>query len=143
MIKKKAKSKKAAKKVSKKRTPRKQLDPAKVRQEIAGMVKSGAKKITQAVISHAYNGELAPAKYLLEMAGVFPAMTDGSEASAEEDSLAKTLLDRLNIPDEPVVHDLYEKDEDVMVIPARSSKESATEQSENSEEAPKTLVGIE
>lgn len=77
---------------------KKKIDPAQVREELAGMVKSDAKNIAAAVIDHAKQGELAPAKYLLEMAGVFPATNDGEQATEEEDCLAKTLLDRLNIP---------------------------------------------
>ena len=48
-------------------------------------------------------------KYLFEMAEIYPASTDGSHASAEEDSLAKTLLHRLNLPEEPIARD--EEDE--------------------------------
>jgi hypothetical protein len=101
MIKKKAARarKTAAKKTDgKKTTKKKQKDPAQVREEIAGIVKSGAKGITKAVMDQAMHGELAPAKYLFEMAGVYPAVNDGEHATEEEDCLAKTLLDRLNLP---------------------------------------------
>jgi len=102
MTKKKAKTKKAEKtgkkSAKKKSTPKKQADAAQVRDTIAGMVKSGARKITKAVMVHALRGDLAPARYLLEMAGVYPAATDGSQATVEEDCLAKTLLDRMNAP---------------------------------------------
>src|SRR5437879_2310651 len=54
MKKKKAKGKTTVKKTEKKRvksvTAKKQLDPAKVREEIAGIVKAGAKGITKAVV---------------------------------------------------------------------------------------------
>jgi hypothetical protein len=54
------------------------------------------------------------------MAGVYPPSTDGNVSTTDEDCLAKTLLDRLNIPASPVVHDEREKEEDeeVVVIPA-------------------------
>ena len=52
----------------------------------------------------------------------------------KEESLAKTLLDRLNIPESPVFHDLYENGEDVMVIPARVA-EATSEKSEDHGEA--------
>ena len=107
------------------------------------MVKSKAKKITQAVISHAYNGELAPAKYLLEMAGVYPASVEESTSSADEESLAKTLLDRLNIPDNPVVHDEYEKGDEIVVIRPRLDEDSQTETEESGEKAKAALVGAE
>jgi hypothetical protein len=105
MTKKKAKGKKAGKtgkkSAKRKSTPKKQADAAQVHQTISGMVKSGAKKITAAVMVQACHGDLAPAKYLLEMAGIFPRATDGSQATTEEDCLAKTLLDRLSAPRKP------------------------------------------
>ncbi|GEM_PF-4393345 len=115
MIKKKAKSKAAAKKETKKRTRTKKAKTpancAEVRKDIAKIVKSGAKKITKAVMEQAMTGQLAPAKFLFEVAAIYPASTDGSEATTDEESLAKTLLDRLNIPDKPVGRD--EEDEPV------------------------------
>jgi hypothetical protein len=87
---------KEKKTVKKQCVVRKPKDTEKVRQEIAGMVKAGAKQITKAVMGHATNGELAQAKYLFEMAGIFPKPTEGDEATPEEDCLAKTLLDRIN-----------------------------------------------
>jgi hypothetical protein len=105
MTKKKAKGKKAEKtgkkSAKRKSTPRKQADAEQVHETISGMVKSGAKKITAAVMVQACHGDLAPAKYLLEMAGIYPRATDGSQATTEEDCLAKTLLDRLNAPRKP------------------------------------------
>ncbi len=95
---------KAAKKAAKKRAPRsrntkgKKSDPEQVRQDIAGMVKSGARGITKAVMARATNGCLARTKYLFEMAGIYPAATDGTQATQDEDCLAKTLLDRLTPP---------------------------------------------
>lgn len=118
--------KSSGKKPAKRRTSKKQMDATKVRQEIAGIVKSGAKGIAEAVMDQAMHGELAPAKYLFEMAGVYPPSTDGSLASTrEEESLAKTLLDRLNIPDHPVVAD--QEDEEFMVIAAKPVASEETE----------------
>lgn len=86
----------AGKKSAKKRSGHKKgTDPAQVREEIAGIVKSGAINITAAVMDQAMHGELAPAKYLFEMAGVYPPASDGTQATEEEDCLAKTLLDRV------------------------------------------------
>lgn len=133
----KKKAKKSSGKRAKRRvtTSKKQVDPAKVREEIAGMVKSGAKGITKAVIGHAMQGELAPAKFLFEMAGVYPPSGDGSFSTAEEDCLAKTLLDRLNIPDNPVVADQIEGEEMVMKPVARvESQEEEKQDEEKAEE---------
>jgi hypothetical protein len=88
---------------------KKTLDPAAVRKNIAQMVDWEAAVMVQAVIDEGKKGQLATVKYLLEMAEIYPASTDGSQASAEEDSLAKTLLHRLNLPEEPIGRD--EEDE--------------------------------
>ena len=114
-MKKKVKRKKAAtgaeKQKSTRKTPRakKQANPAEVRNDIAKIVKSGAKKITKAVMDQAMTGQLAPAKYLFEMAAIYPPSTDGSETTKDEDCFAKTLMDRLNLPDKPIALD--EEDE--------------------------------
>ena len=134
-MKKKAKKADTAKKTEKKavkRSPRgTKLDPAKVREEIAGMVKAGAKNITRAVMVQANQGQLAQAKYLLEMAGVYPVVTDMSQTSDREESLAETLLDRLKIPKTPVVHDELQKEEDE---DSNQPKKEVAEDSEDKDE---------
>jgi len=112
MIKKKAKSKAATRKTAKKKSSpksKKERNPAGVRNDIAKIVESGARKITKAVMDQAMTGQLAPAKYLFEMASIFPASADGSHATVDEDCLAKTLLRRLDLPEEPIARD--EEDE--------------------------------
>jgi hypothetical protein len=126
MITKKAKGKSAAKAKKAKKSSgsksKKELNPAEVRKEIAQMVDSQAALMAAAVIGEGKKGQLAPVKYLFEMAGVYPALTDGSQATTDEDCLAKTLLDRLNIPDKPVGRD--EEDEPVGTpSPAAGGKE--------------------
>jgi len=118
----KSKRKKSAKTSISKRSLKKPLDPVRVRQEIAEIVKESAQEITEAVMVQATQGQLAPAKYLFEMAGVFPHSTDGTFATENEDSLAQTLLNRLNIPLEPVVHDELQKeeDEDIVIQPKKA-----------------------
>lgn len=119
MNKKQTKAKTSDKKAAKKRSVKKPSDSAKVREQIAGIVKSEAKEITEAVMDQAMHGEVAPAKFLFEMAGVYPASTDDDAVSKEEDSLAKTLLDRLNIPDSPVVADQNSEDQE---LPSETAK---------------------
>ena len=125
-IKKKAKGKKAApgavKHKSTRKTPRtkKQANPDEVRKDIAKIVKSGAKKITKAVMEQAMTGQLAPAKFLFEMAAIYPPSTDGSETTKDEDCFAKSLMDRLGLPDTPIALD-DEEDEAV-----KSANPSAT-----------------
>jgi hypothetical protein len=100
----KAKAKKGRTRTGVPRT-KKAVDPAEVRKDIARIVGSGAKKMAAAVMEEAFKGQLAPTKYLLEVAGVYPPVTDGEQATHEEDCLAKTLLERLNIPKKPVLEE--------------------------------------
>jgi hypothetical protein len=53
----------------------------------------------------AFKGQLAPTKYLLEVAGVYPLVTDGEQATQEEACLAKPLLESLNIPKKPALEE--------------------------------------
>jgi len=118
MIKKKAEKKVAARKGAKRKsTPKNELNPAAVREDISKLVEEHAGKMAEAVIGEGEKGQLAPVKYLFEVAHIFPPMTDGSQATKDEECLAKTLLDRLDLPDKPVVRD--DEDEDVVVIPAK------------------------
>jgi hypothetical protein len=114
MIKKKAKKtavKKSAKKKGKTKAKEQEAHPAEVRKEVTQMVTDEAAEMAKAVIGDARKGQLASVKYLFEMAGVFPATDESKEGTPEEDSLAKTLLTRLNIPLEPIKHDEDEDEE--------------------------------
>jgi len=127
MMRKKTKKKKPATKnivtaTKKKSAPRakKELNAAEVRKGLSKLVGTHATKMTKAVISQGETGQLAPVKFLLEMASIYPPATDGSETTTEEESLAQTLLRRLNIPDDPVAADEYEKEcGDTVTIPAK------------------------
>ena len=104
MIKKKVQNKAKTKTNAKKKSTNSKTDlnPADVRKEIAQMVDSQATTMAQAVIDEGKKGQLAPVKYLLELAKIFPAATDGSEATEDEDSLARTLLNRMGLPIVPI-----------------------------------------
>jgi hypothetical protein len=126
MIKKKTKSKTAAKKEAKKKSSskiKKQLNPAEVRNDISEMVESEAREMAQAVIGEGKKGQLAMVKYLFEMARIFPEATDGSQASAEEDCLARTLLNRMDLPEEPIGRD--EEDERKPATPTANAATKA------------------
>src|SRR6266487_6517610 len=145
MIKKKSK-KSAAKKTAKKQSkPRgkKELNPEEVRKEISELVKSHEGKMAVAVVGEGEKGQLATVKYLWEMAEIYPPPPAGSQATTDEDSLAKTLLDRLNIPTSPVVHDELQRDEDVVVIPARVADVKQVSADESREEKKEVLAGCE
>jgi len=98
MIRKKAKNKTAAKKTAKKKSPAKlkaETNPADVRKEVSKLVEANATKMAQAVIDEGTKGQLAPVRYLFEMASIFPPAPNGEQATTEEDCLAKMLLDRI------------------------------------------------
>jgi hypothetical protein len=97
----KTKSTRRRRATSKRKEPR----PAEVRKEVSRMVESEAKVMAKAVIDEGKKGQLATVKYLFEVAEIFPPGTQTTEGSAREDSLAETLLHRLNIPIEPIQHD--------------------------------------
>jgi hypothetical protein len=134
MIKKKATSKRATKKAAKKKTRKgkPELNLKEVRKELAQMVGLEAAVMAKAVIDEGKKGQLATVKYLFEMAEIYPASTDGSQATTDEDSLAKTLLRRLNLPEEPIARD-EEDDEVKAAIPEKLVVESAEEKAGGSE----------
>lgn len=148
MTKKKAKKNKtAAKKTGTKKSAGKgkkvEKTPAEVRKELAKLILDEAEEITNALISQGKIGQLAPAKYAFEVAHIYPPVNDGSEATREEDCLAKTLLDRLNIPDKPVGRD---EEEDFVTIPPRkveseSEPEKSGKESADEKEEEVTVVG--
>ena len=85
------------------RKERKAVDLAEVRKDIANIVGSEATEMTHAVVDDALKGQLAPVKYLFEVAGLYPAAGEAAEPKPEEDSLARTLLRRLGLPEDPVI----------------------------------------
>jgi len=126
MIKKKAK-KTAAKKAAKNKSPatrkRKETNPAEVRKEVSKMVESEAVAMTSAVIGEGKKGQLATVKYLFEVANIFPPAPDGTQATEEEDCLAKMLLDRLKPPVKAQVEE--ETDETTMAEKIESAGEAS------------------
>ncbi len=127
MMKKKGKSTTAAKKTAKKKSStkgkknQKEQNPADLRKNISKLVRSHARQMTKAVINVGEQGQLAPVKYLFEMAHIFPEPMDGMQSTKEEDCLAKTLLERLDLPTEPIARD---EEDEVMVIPAGKAQGS-------------------
>jgi len=139
MIKKKAKAKgksgTAAKTTGKNKSSKKsknELNPAEVRKNIAQMVDEQATAMAQAVIDEGKKGQLATVKYLFEVAKIFPEATDGSQTSADEECLAKTLMRRLDMPDEPIARD--DEDAPAQTAPAAEKKAEAAIGDEGEEE---------
>jgi hypothetical protein len=143
--KKKAKSKTAAKKTVKKSTKAteaKELNPAQVLKDISALVEAEAEELAAAVIAEGMKGQLSPVKFLFEMAHIFPPPTDDSLMSKDEDSLAETVLDRLNIPKPPLVHDELQKEENEDVVVIQPRKETCSD-SESSGDEKTEAVGVE
>lgn len=125
-MKKKGKSKAGKKAVRKrKKADVAEKDMAEVRKNLSKLVKAEAEHLTQAAIEQGKAGQLPTVKYLLEMAGIFPAgESEQKPPSKDEESLAETLLDRLGIPKEPVIADEYAKeDEEIVMLPAKAEEE--------------------
>ncbi len=130
-------SKTAAKKSAKKKSaPRakKETNAADVRKKVSTMVKAKAVNMAKAVIGETKKGvpqdlQLATVKYLFEVAEIYPPQSDQDAASADEDCLAKTLLNRLNIPDVPIRRDEDEEDVSAEMASADVAHESEAKDS--------------
>jgi hypothetical protein len=72
---------------------------AEVRKVILDLVNTSAPAIALGLVGAAKEGQVAPAKYLFEVCGLFPVGEETAEK--QEDSLAYTLLKRMGLPTEP------------------------------------------
>jgi hypothetical protein len=70
-----------------------------VREQIANQVGNRAMGMVESAMADADGGHYQAMKYLFEMVGLCRGTTP--EGRSEEDTLAKVLLRRLNLPDEP------------------------------------------
>jgi hypothetical protein len=114
----------------------KELNPSAVRKDIAAKVEAEAGELAKAVIEEGKKGQLATVKYLFSMAHIFPEVLEENKLK-EEESLAATLLNKLGIPVEPVIHDLYEKGEDIVIPPRQISTAEGDEKSGDHEQEKK------
>ena len=105
------------------------------------MVEAQAGELTGAVIEEGKKGQLATVKYLFEMAHIYPELLVEEKGADGEKSLAETLLDSLGIPKEPVIHDEYEKGEDIVIHPRQETPVEGTVVSDSEKE--KELVAAE
>lgn len=112
-VKKKAKSRAAAKKSAEAKAETNQgKNIVEVRGNIDNLVKASAELIAAEVIKVALTGQLATAKYLFEAIGLYPA-TEQTLPPPVVGSLAHTLLKRMGLPTEPVI---LESDEPATVL---------------------------
>lgn len=81
------------------RGSRKPVDLGEIRQKITNLVGEEAGPMVESAIEEAHKGHFGAMKYLFEIVGLYPA-GDG-EAGPADNSLAKILLHRLGLPEEP------------------------------------------
>ena len=87
---------------------RQATDLAAIRQQITDLVRNQAVPMVEITISEVDKGHYAAMKYLFEMIGLYPAAAQ--EETQGEDSLARTLLRRLGLPEEPMLEAETTKD---------------------------------
>ena len=87
---------------------RQTTDLAAIRQQITDLVRDQAVPMVKITISEVDKGHYSAMKYLFEMIGLYPAASQ--EETQGEDSLARTLLRRLGLPQEPMLEAEITKD---------------------------------
>jgi hypothetical protein len=80
------------------KVPSNQIDLGVVREQITNLVGNRAVNMVENTIDEVDKGHYLAMKYLFEMVGLCPATTP--EEALQEDSLARTLLRRLRLPEE-------------------------------------------
>lgn len=124
----KAATKKAPKKkgAGKRQKLKKELNPQQTWKDVALLVESAATKLAESVINEGKKGQVTPVKFLFEMAKIRPPEADIDQKKIEEEeSLARTLMNRLGIPmPGPGESEKDEDDEDVVTIPANVAQPS-------------------
>jgi hypothetical protein len=80
------------------RGSRKPVDLAGVRRQITNLVGNQALSLVKTTIGEASKGHYAAMKYLFELIGLYPAT--GQETPQGEETLARTLLRRMGVPED-------------------------------------------
>ena len=99
---------KCTKRLTTRKKSRQATDLAAIRQQITDLVRNQAVPMVEITISEVDKGHYAAMKYLFEMIGLYPAAAQ--EETQGEDSLARTLLRRLGLPEEPMLEAETTKD---------------------------------
>ena len=108
-------------------------------EEVAAIVRSHAPSMAEAVAEEGEKGQVASVKFLFDVAKIQPPTESDEDRKRleREHCLAETLLDRLNIPKDPVIADeLAKDDEDMVNIPgwAEEPEDSPEAEAETSAE---------
>jgi len=101
-------TKKRVKRLPAGKKSRQTTDLAAIRQQITDLVRDQAVPMVEITISEVDKGHYSAMKYLFEMIGLYPAAAQ--EETQGEDSLARTLLRRLGLPEEPMLEGHVPKD---------------------------------
>jgi len=75
----------------------KPVDLGEIRQKITNLVGEEAGPMVESAIEEAHKGHFGAMKYLFEIVGLYPA--GDAEAGPNDNSLARTLLHRLGLPE--------------------------------------------
>jgi hypothetical protein len=105
---------KAPKRKSGGKTKRIPVDLTAIRQEITNEVGDRAVHMVEITINEVDKGHYAAMKYLFEMIGLYPVAVQ--EQAPGENSLAKTLLRRLGLPEETVLETEVTREDNVEQI---------------------------
>ena len=111
---------------------KKPVDVVQARENVAALVRDSGSEIAMAMIESAKVGQLAAAKYLFELAGLYPA-TEETEAVRGEDSLAHTLLRRMGLPIEAAISDSRRAAAELTTERTEAPRESARAATEDTE----------
>ena len=84
------------------------MDMDAVRRRINQLVGNRAVKLVETTITEAGKGHYGAMKYLFEMVGLYPATEQ--ESAPGEDSLARTLLRRIGVPEDSAMEPGVTKD---------------------------------
>jgi hypothetical protein len=97
------------------------VDLCEERQKVKNVIGGKAEELVTAVVEDAVKKAAAqPMKMLFEMIGLFPESAEERKAAADDQSLAKTLLERLGLSDEPVLSEEEARDREELEESARA-----------------------
>ena len=77
------------------------MNLAEVREQITNLVGNKALDMVETTMEEVNKGHYAALKYLFEVVGLYPA-TSSADRTPEEHSLARTLLTRLGLEEDPL-----------------------------------------
>jgi hypothetical protein len=82
------------------------IDLREVRVKVKNVIGDKAEELVKAVTEDAVKkAQAQPMRMLFEMIGLFPESQEERDAAGDDQALAKVLLERLGLPDEPATSD--------------------------------------